>query len=295
MSERVDKGWADKGLENYPLEAIFNSLRHYGADVDEPQYRALAAKDYPLAIASQWHEGGWKGTGQFSRFPAAASEELWRRFMAPEPAPTDVALVVLKLVDALEDVLDGQADDGTWNTRFAVVESWLPKIPTDPERRDRFLSEFFAVFDDEWIEAFDALAFELAKEGHLEFAQRFVPIEEALVPARRGTVGAVVMAGKGDTEGALTTLRTVAKEPGRDDYGRLAVADAFLQLDAFDDGKALLLTLLAEAESARNLELASAVVEMLTELLRAQPNLPDKQAIRDRVESLAEVLGEAEE
>jgi hypothetical protein len=290
MNDRVDKGWVEKGLENYSLAAICNSLKHYGVDVDEPKFRALAAEDFPLAIAGTWHES-WKGKGQFSRFPAAAAEELWRRLMAPAIAPTDVTLALIKLIDALEGMLEGEADDGTWNTRFAVVEAYLPRLPEDLEKRMRFADEI-ALTLGEYLEVFDTMAVHLAEEGKPEFADRFVAIEESIFPLRRGATSAMVKAAKGDLDGGLADLRALAEDATRDDFARLSAVDGLMDFEAFDDAKRVLLSMLEKAEKARDLELASHVVEMLTELLKADPQMKDKNDIRARVEGLAAALGE---
>jgi hypothetical protein len=86
MSERVDKKWADKGLTGYSNEAILGTLQHYGVSCDEAAFRAQAEQAYPLGIAMGWMEK-WKGTGQFARFPPAAAEMLWRRWLPDRPTP----------------------------------------------------------------------------------------------------------------------------------------------------------------------------------------------------------------
>src|SRR5579871_6245201 len=71
---RVDKAWIAKGLQDYPTEAILGTLKHYGAETDEATFKKLAQDKFPIGIAEEWHKS-WKGTGQFSKFPAAAAEE----------------------------------------------------------------------------------------------------------------------------------------------------------------------------------------------------------------------------
>jgi hypothetical protein len=293
MADLVDKGWFEKGIEKYSLDALFNSLRHYGVDCDEARFRALAADDYPLTIASQWHER-WKGKGQFSRFPAAAAEELWRRLMAPEIAPTDVTLALVKLLGMLKQALAGKPNDGTWHTRFAVVEEYLPRLPTDPDKREKFMLEATGALG-EWLEVFDSMAEALASEHHDELADRYVWLEEELLPLRKGSAKALVKAAKGDRAGAAADLKVIADDATRDDYARLSAVDALLDLEQLDHAKAVLLSLLTKAEAGRDVELASAVVELLTALLKRDPKMKDKQAIRDRVESLARSLGESAE
>jgi hypothetical protein len=290
MADRVDKKWAEKGLEAYGADAIFNTLRHYGVDLDEPGFRAAAAVEYPLSMAVDWHER-WKGMGQFSRFPAAAAEELWRRFMAPELAPTDLTLVLVRLLTVLDEAVQGKPDDGTRDTRFTIVEAYLPKLPTDPGRRDKFMTEATGALG-EWLEDFDSMAEELARAKLPELAARYVAIEEALLPVRKGSASALVKAASGDVAGATAELLAVADDHQRTDYARLSAVDGLMDLDRLDDARRVLLELLEKAEQGKDLELASHVVELLTALLKRDPKRADRDAIRARVESLAASLGE---
>ncbi len=289
MSERVDKSWQTKGIDCYSTEAIFGTLAHYGVAMDEAGFRELAKADFPLGIAHAWHQR-WTGKGQFSHFPASAAEELWKRFLAPAIAPTDLALALINLLQTTERIVEGVADDGTWNTRFAVVEAYLPKVPEATERREKFMGELVAAMG-EWMERFDDSAQALAKKGQLSFADRLVAIEETLLPVRAGTASALVTAAKGDLPAALNSLQTIAHDQAREPLTRLSAIDGLLGLDQTEVPKRALLELLELAEKNHDLELASHVVELLTELLREHPQLPDRQAIRARVESLAASLG----
>lgn len=287
MTYRVDKNWQVRGLEEYAVEAIFGTLAHYGVTVDEAGYKALAQTDFPLGIAHEWHQN-WSGKGQFSRFPAAASEELWRRFCAGELAPTDLALAVVKLLGALADALAGKADDGTWASRFAVVENYLPKIPE--ARRAPFMGELVGALG-EWMEQFDRMGEALAKQGLNDLADRYVKLEEALFTERIGVAGALVQAARGQTAEAIAALVALADDAKRDDYARLSAVDALLDLEALDDSKRVLLSLVDKAEAAKDVELASASVELLTELLHIDPKLKERHEIRARVDALAKSFG----
>src|SRR4051812_7684016 len=108
MADRVDKNWQTGGLKGYSTEAILGTLSHYGAKVDEAGYRKLAADSYPMAIATQWHEG-WKGTGQFARFPFAAAEELWSRWEKERLLPSALAEKLGALIVALSQLHEGRA------------------------------------------------------------------------------------------------------------------------------------------------------------------------------------------
>lgn len=290
MSERVDKAWHSKGIDTYSVPAILGTLAHYGVTMTEEQFLELAKADYPLAIAQQWHER-WKGTGQFSRFPAAAAEELWRRLKRGEIAPTDVALAVVNLLTTLNAALDQQPDDGTWDTRFKVVESYLPTLPKEEDRRERFMGEVVGALN-EWMEVLDGMGEALARKSQPALADRFVAIEEALFPVRQGTAAAFVKAGKGDLAGALADFRAVASDSKRDDFSRLCGIDALIDFDQLDDARRSTLELVDRAEQLKDVELASEVIERLTELLKRDPKMKERDEVRQRVEKLGRALGE---
>ena len=293
MSERVDKSWHTKGLETYSLEAILGTLQHYGVTCDEAGYLALAKEDFPLNIAARWHEQ-WKGTGQFSRFPAAASEELWRRLCAPQIAPTDVALALVNLVTDLDAVAEGKPDEGTLDTRFKVIEAYLPSFPTEPTRREKFVAELTAAMG-EWLEAFDALPEALVKAKHLELAERVVKLEEAVFPVRSGISTAHLRVLRGEEAAGLADLVVIANDASRNDFNRLAAVDALLEHEALDDAQRVLLALVDKAQQTKDVELASGAVELLTELLHLDVTPQAQQEIRARVNALAEAFGDGED
>ncbi|MGV3623091.1 MAG: hypothetical protein ACO1OB_19890 [Archangium sp.] len=284
-SERVDKAWHTKGLDMYSVPEILGTLEHYGVTVSEAEFLETAKTEYPLAIASTWHES-WKGKGQFSRFPAAAAEELWRRLKPDQFAPTDLSLAVVNLLGELDRVLDKKADDGTRETRFKVVENYIAKLPSG-EQGDKFLDETLYALG-EGMGPFDEMAEALATEGHGELADRFVKIEEALIPIRAGTASALVQAAKGDVDGALVKLRKIATEA--EPFTRISAIDALLERDQDEDARRALVVLVDEAGKAKDVELASEIVERMSRLLARNPNLADKNALRERVEQLARVL-----
>ncbi|MCC6332467.1 MAG: hypothetical protein IT380_00605 [Myxococcales bacterium] len=290
MAERVDKGWQARGIEAYSTEAILGTLSHYGVALDEAGFKELAAQDFPLAIAQLWHQR-WKGTGQFSRFPAAAAEELWRRLCGGAVAPTDLTLALIRLLGALNAAMEGKPDDGTRDTRFKVVEAFLEKLPGAELRRDRFIAEMTAALGDELGEAVDHLAEALARRGQPELAERFVAIEEKLFPVRAGSARAMVKAAAGDAEGAAKELTALAQDGSRDAFARLSALDGLIELDRLEVAKAVALELVERAEEERDLELGTQVVYRLTRLLKADPNSRDREALRKRVEALAAALG----
>lgn len=291
MSERVDKTWHTKGIETYSVAAILGSLAHYGVAITEASFLELSKEDFPLTIAMKWHEH-WKGTGQFSRYPAAAAEELWRRLKGGELAPTDLSLALVNLLTSLNGALDGKPDDGSWDTRFKVAEGALQRLPPVGDRREKFMAEMVGSMG-EWLEVLDGMAEALAKKGQPALADRFVSLEEALFPVRQGTATALVKAAKGDEYGALVELRLIAGDAQRDDFARLSAIDALFQFNQADDAKRYTLELVDRAEQQKDVELASEVVERMAHLLRIDPKRGDREELRKRVEQLSRVLEES--
>jgi hypothetical protein len=288
MSERVDKAWHTKGIETFSVSAILGTLGHYGVPVTEESFLALAKEDFPLAIAMDWHEH-WKGTGQFSRFPAAASEELWRRLKAGELAPTDLALAMVNLLTTLDGALEKKPDDGTLEARFKVAEGSLLRLPPPGDRHEKFMAEMVGAIG-EWLEVLDGMAEALAKKDQPALADRFVTLEEALFPVRQGTATALVKAAKGDVQAALVELIAIAGDSKRDDFARLSAIDGLFQYDQIADAKRFTLELVDRAEKEKDVDLASEAVERLTRLLRIDPKRVDRAELRTRVEQLSRVL-----
>jgi hypothetical protein len=288
MSERVDKNWHSKGIETYSLSAILGTLSHYGVATTEESFLTAAKEDFPLTIAQGWHEH-WKGTGQFSRFPGAAAEELWRRLNGKEIAPTDLALGLVNLLTALDRALDGKPDDGARESCFTIVEGFLPRAPAAGDRREKFMAEMVAALG-EWLEVLDGMAEALAKKSQAELADRFCALAEALFPVRQGTATALVKAARGDVGSALIDLMVIAGDAKRDDFARLSAIDALVQYDKLDDAKRFTLELVDKAQQEKDVDLASEAVERLTEMLRLNPRRSDRDELRARVEQLARVL-----
>lgn len=292
-SERVDKAWHTRGIEKYSTAAILGSLTHYGAPVTEESYLALAKENFPLTIALGWHEH-WKGTGQFSRFPGAAAEELWRRLMGGALAPTDLTLALMNLLTTLDALLAKKPDDGTLEARFKVAEGYLLRLPPDGDLREKFMAEMVGALG-EWLEVLDGMAEALAKQGQPALADRFVTLEEALFPVRKGTATALVKAAKGDQYAALVDLRLIAGDAKRDDFTRLTAIDGLFQFEQLEDAKNALFELMERAEKERDVELASELVERLAHLLELDPKRADRAELRARVERLARTLEETKE
>lgn len=288
-TERVDKGWQQRGIDTYSTEAILGTLAHYGVTLDEAAFKAAAAEDYPFAIAGRWHQT-WKGVGQFSHFPAAAAEELWRRWCPGQVAPSDIALAVLHLLEELAGLVDGAKDEGTLETRFKVVEAYLPKIPAEAARHDRFVGELLSAFGQDGMKTFDAMAEALVRAKHDALADRFVTIEETILVQRKDVAKAIVQAERGDEAGAVKALSAIAADATRDFWNRLSAVDALFDFEDFALAKQALLPLFDEAERSKDLERLSAVVEHLADLLERDPRMPERNELRARIEKIAAEL-----
>jgi hypothetical protein len=284
-TERVDKGWQQRGIDAYSADAIVGTLAHYGVQIDETSFKARATESFPLAIAMTWHQQ-WKGTGQFSRFPAAAAEELWRRWLPGQIAPTDVALAVINLMKNLADLLGEKPDEGTLETRFKVVEAYLPSIPTASPRRDLFLGEMAGAMAD-WMEPLEGMAQSLTKKKHDALADRFVALDETLFTERRGVASALVQAERGDRAGSVKALSALALDSTRDFWNRLLALDALFDFEEDERAKEATLVLFDDVEKGKDLEQLSAVVERLSHLLEVDPTMPERNALRMRIEKLA--------
>lgn len=231
MTERLDKQWQEKGLKAYSTEAILGTLGHYGVSVDPTSFKAQAELAYPLTIAQSWMNL-WKGTGKFAKLPGAAVEELWRRLTPNLLQPLDVVDALTQLMKALIALRQKQ-DTAPVDATFDAMEASLKKLPDAGERREHFMAEVVMVLSGT-LETLDLMAEGLAKDGHTAQADRFVAVEEALFPVRKGVSAALVSAAKGDHAGALKALGAIAGDGARDEYAQLSAIDALIHLRAID-------------------------------------------------------------
>ncbi len=289
MAERVDKRWQTQGIETYSIEAILGSLAHYGVNTSEEDFKAKATQAFPLAIAGGWHQT-WKGTGQFSHFPAVAAEELWRRLLPTEIAPTDVALALINLLKDLARLIDDKPDQGTLETRFKVVEAYLPRVPTEPLRRQRFIDELFAALGD-WNEPYEAVVASLLVNKHDAQADRFVALDEGLQLERVGLSSARLRAARGDEAGAISAVEAIANDSTKPLVNRLAAVETLIDLKRPVLAAPVALALLDEARKSKDLEQLSAIVESLREILRVEPKLPQRREVLERIDALINELG----
>ena len=274
---RVDKGWKSAGLAKYPVEAIFATLGHYGVAVDEPAFKALGEKHFPLAIASQWHKA-WKGTGQFSTFPTAASQELWKRLLPDRLAPHAVTEPVQQLVQALTQMVAGAPDAPVGKT-FKAFDDLKVKIPQkDGGALPEFTEEVFAPFHKDLTQAFDDMAEQLAKAGHSEDALAFAQVEEFLFPERAHVCTAMVKASLGQRDEAQKTLEARARDASLGDTSRVMAVDALIHLGFHPVAQEHALQILDAAEKAEQHHLALAMVDRLAHVYKEGNH---RQALED--------------
>ncbi len=282
---KVDKQWATKGIDTYSTDAIVGTLAHYGVLLDEPGFVLLAKSHYPLDLAQAWHRS-WKGTGQFAHFPAAAAEELWRRWCPGQIAPTDVALALVNLIRSAGSLLDN-TPDGFLDARLRVVEAYLPSLP-DGEAQTRFLAEVFFALGPDLSDELESLATELARAKHDALADRLAAIEEALVPVRAGLARVAVLAARGQREEALGQLKAFANPLPEDRYRRFAIVSELKRLEAFDDVAPLLVRVLEAAQAADDRALGADLVDVLAVLAEEDPgsrNRPELKHVARELEA----------
>jgi hypothetical protein len=284
-AERVDKSWQKSGLDRFSTEAILGSLVHYGVDVDEAGFRAQAAEKYPLHIAHSWHST-WKGTGQFSKFPYAAANELWLRLEKDRLRPIDFADALGDLVVALQDLNAGEKDAPV-DAGFEKVRALQPKLPSEKAQLEGLMEEVMLQFGEDGTKVFDEIAEELAKEGHVEKAKAFAELEEALMPERRGIAMATVRAAAGERDAAIADVEKILSEPARNTASRLLAVDALIHMDAHEPAEKHASKALDEAEKSEDWHLALALCDRLAHLLEKLGRTKDLEALADRAERLA--------
>lgn len=262
-TDRVDKAWQKKGLKDYSTEAIVGTLGHYGVQVKEADFVALAADKYPTGIAQEWMPQ-WKGTGQFAPFPIAAASELWKRWLKDRLAPYELSESLAQLMGALGLQLQGSAQAGV-AAAFERINEVRKRVPvTDKgEPQPGFMQEALRVFDERAARAFDDLAEMLAKAGRPEDAEAFADLEEFLLPDRRGVSKPIVRAAKGERDSALEDLQKVASDKARSPLSRVLAVDGLLHLGANDRVASVGPALLQEGEEAKDWHLSLDVLARL--------------------------------
>ena len=281
---RVDKSWQSKGLKDYSNEAIFGTLRHYGVQSDEAGFRKLVEDRFPIGIAEAWLER-WKGTGQFSHFPVAAAEELWRRLAGERLGPRAFAEAIHELMAALAAMMDGSPDAPVGKT-FARIEELKPKVPLESGRIHPAFAREVASHLGKALEAFNHLAEALAKDGQLEDAESFAKVEEFLFPERAGVAVAAVRAAGGQLSEAIDDLKKLAADESRGKEGRLTAVDQLLSLEAFEPGAEAAQALLDDAEKAQEYHLCFDAAQRLGYALNKLGREAELRKLEERVEEL---------
>jgi hypothetical protein len=265
MTARVDKQWKDKGLTNYPTEAILGTLSHYGITLDEAGFKAVATAKFPLEIALEW-KPKWKGTGQFAPFPYAAANELCLRLLPEQPTPMRTAHHLLDLIaNGLK--LVASREDAKLADAFKNWDELVPRLPPKGDRRDSFLREL-VTFLESWAQTFNELPERLAKAGKKEEALRFALVHEVLFTDREGCMTALVRAQTGEREGAVADLKKWAEESGRDVFARYSALDALFQLEEFELSKSLGLVVFDEAAKEAKWGLADSIAHLLGHIVQ---------------------------
>lgn len=291
MADRVDKNWQKAGLKDYSNEAILGTLAHYGAKVDEGAFRKLAESEYPLGIAEQWHHG-WKGTGQFAKFPFAAAQELWGRWVKDRMRPSEFAEALGKLIVALSQLLDGR-QDAPVGSAFKEVEGRKARVPQkDGGAEERFVQEVFGLLGEQMLRAFDELAEQLAGAGHTDDAEEFAKVEEFVVPTRAGVSTAVVKAVSGKRDEAVGELEKIAGDSARNGYGRLSAVDALIHLGS-DKARGFAEQLLEDAEKSADHHLALGVLGRVAHILDKTQDIPGMRALEERAKKISAAHDEA--
>lgn len=277
-TQRVDKGWQQKGLKDYPTESLLGTLGHYGIAVGEEDYRKLAETTFPLGIAQQW-KPQWKGTGPFKDFVVAAAVELWRRWMPDRVAPQELTEALAALMSALAQLLNGNKAAPV-DEAFDRMHSVRGRMPLDEKGapQERFMQEALAPFTEKQAEVFDSLAEALAAGGHVQHAESFADLEEFLLPDRKGIARAMVRAARGEIAPAVDELVRFTEDTARSPISRLLSVDGLLHLKAHDRAASAGKALLASAEASGDIHLA---LDLLPRLQHAYKALNDRESLLD--------------
>jgi len=255
--ERVDKAWQKQGLGKYSVAAILGTLKHYGVAVDEEGFKTLSASKYPLQIVEEWAPR-WKGTGQFSRFPFFAADELWARLSGERLAPVTYAERLAKLLGELNRMLNG-APDAKVGPGFKGLEELKAQVPQKDGKVDpNFVGEVAARLGPEGFKFFQRVSVELAKQGHADDAEEFAALEAFLFPALSGVSQALVkgMKGGADKEAATGELVTLAKDGAREPGTRLSALDSLIEIQSLPQALEVSRELFEAGEKAQDFHMA---------------------------------------
>jgi hypothetical protein len=282
-NDRVGKNWQDKGLTDTPNEAILGTLAHYGIVMDEQKFKTLAQSHYPMTIASQWLEG-WKGTGQFARFPPAAAAELWRRWEGDRLTPTEYAKGLIELMRALQQLLQGSATAPV-GTSFKTLAELKPRVPLKDGKPDEaFVDEMFGHLDENAMRYFDELPESLARAGHVDDAQELADLESFLIRERDGLSRVMIEAATGDKKKAAGQLVEMVHDEKRTVMGRVMCVDALIHLEAYDDAKRELKKMTTDAETAKDWHLAIELCRRMAHVIDVSESPGEQEELEQVIE-----------
>ncbi len=284
-SERVDKSWSKQGLGAFSTEAILGTLRHYGADASEAQFKEAAKESYPLMIAMAWHNA-WKGVGQFARFPHAAALELWKRLEPGRLLPHEAAEALGEVLEEAYKKLENKPSDVKGAVaKFDAVKGKIPFKGKEPH--PGFVDEMMMALGEEGMKAFDQAGPLLVKAGATEDAEAVADVEEFLVPERKGIARALLQAGKGDKEGAQKLLEGAVADVEGGEERRLRALDALVRIDAHEKAYELGLPLLDLAEKEADYHFAFDVGRLLMEALEKSHDTRRMEQLDERLSAIA--------
>lgn len=282
MSERVDKKWMEKGLQAYSTEAILGTLSHYGVQVDEAGFKALADAEAPspAAIAGRWSQN-WSATGPFGRFPVPAAEALWERWLPERPTPFQLARDLVQLLNAFNrHVRDGEPVEAV-SEAMTQVEAVVERAPGTEGVEEAFVDEAFGSLPREAGWAFDGATVELVRREQLDLAARWAQLEERLYPDRKGLASAPVDARRGDRAEVLGRL-VAAGASDQSDMRRMLAVDTLAQMEAWNEVRMIGMPLLDKAEAADDYHLALALCARLGSALQELGDQEGMQSLETR-------------
>jgi len=283
--ERVDKAWQKQGLGKYSVGAILGTLKHYGVALDEEGFKALAATKYPLQMVEAWAPQ-WKGTGQFSRFPFFAADELWARINTERLAPATYAQALAELLRELNRMLSG-APNAKVGPGFKALDVLKAKVPqVEGKTEDPFVTEVVTRLGAEGFKFFQRVAVELARQGHEDDAEEFATLESFLFPGMSGISQARVrgMKGGADKDAAAGALAALARDGTREIGSRMAALDALIEIEALPPAVDVARELFEAGETGQDFHVALDAGRRLIWLLRQTGGNPvERKGFEERL------------
>ncbi|MBS1152338.1 MAG: hypothetical protein H6Q89_4036, partial [Myxococcaceae bacterium] len=189
----------------------------------------------------------------------------------------DVVEALTHLLNALMQ-LRRREDTAPVDAKFDEIDAVLKKLPEPGERRDHFMAEVVMVLSGS-LETLDLLAEGLARDGHVQAADRFVTVEETLFPVRKGVSSALVLSAKGERAPALAQLEAIAGDVAREEYAQMSAIDALIHLKAGEQAMGPLSALGDKADAANDAELLGQIDRRWHALVDAVSGAAQTQAV----------------